>query len=199
MRGKVKYLVGIVLGVAIGAGVAWAILSSIKTTATDTATAKSIGNVSIGNAETVGLFSSSLADITSGFTKSECTNAVLTSPAAGDVPKLWFSGAGGPLATSLNVDVSINNNLGAAPAAGNVPDCNLAPASNFTSVYSGTLANLLSTKGSYAHGILWRQPFNPTANYVQVKVTLSIPGTVDGNSIAGQSAAFAGNFENQGT
>lgn len=180
----------------VGAVVAWAVLQVVKTTAPTTITARALGGVDIGNAATVGLFTSDLSAVDPGFTKSECTNALLTSPKSGDLPKVWFSGAGGALADTVQVNVGVNN-FANVTTAGHIASCDSTD-THYTSVYSGTLTNLLATKGSYANGIPWSLGFGgASTNNVGLKVTLSIPAGADANAIMGKSATFAANFENE--
>lgn len=190
---RIKMLLAMLGAVAVGAGIAWAVLAVVKTTATDTVTAKSIGNVDIGNASTVGLFSSSLGDIEPGYSKTECTNALVAAGSPGNLPRLWFSGVGGNLADDLQIKLEIAT--AGVTTSGNVPTC---PTGTYTEVYTGTVANLLSTKGSYVNGIPWPNINTTTgAGNVQVRVTLSLPANVDPTTVMGDTAAFAGNFENR--
>lgn len=177
---------------AVAAITAWAVLTVLKTTATDQATAKSIGNVSIGTAETVGLFNATLADIEPGYTVSECTAALVQNKQTGDTPKTWFGGTPGPLADDLQIVIEQRANI---DNTGNDPACAMGDlAKPFVQVYSGSLANLIATHGSYANGIAWPA----TGNGQHLKVTLTLPAAVDPLSVAGQSSGpFAGNFENR--
>lgn len=172
------------------AAVAWAVLSSKEETATDTITAKSVGQVDIGNAAEVGLFSGEedLSDVEPGWSVSDCTTAKVTDAGTGEVPKFYFTGTGGELADDLIVTISANT--GATTPAGNSELCGTGTTPLLAA--DTTLSELLAAHGSYATGFDWA-----TADSTQIQVTLRLLSTTDPQAVAGQSASFAGVFENR--
>lgn len=193
MKKFLRAIVGLAAAGAVGAVVAFAILTSVQQTAPNTATARTVGAVDIGDAATVGLLSQDLSMLEPGDSYAGCTFARTSGLQTGDAAKLYAFGTPNTLANIIKVDVytaaTVPDTTGHAEAgAGTGVDAcptDATTTAGWTSKFSGTLADLISTNGSYATG--WAFHNDTTEQGVVVWFRITEPAGTDPVAVMGQS------------
>ena len=160
------------------AGLALAAFVSSKQTTSSSFTADSVGDVSIGDADTLSLFS--LPAMVPGQVVSACFVATVDNTSDGI--EQWRLYSGGVVGTGLEdyllvtiVSSSVRTDVTPAAAAG-IFDCSTFNAAH-TMVSDEPLSSYASTTSNYATGDALGTQSAWQVNWVQLKITVELPDT----------------------
>jgi hypothetical protein len=201
-RRKILGIPVVWLVVVLGAGIGLALLFSRMQSAEDTATARSVGLIDIGNAATEGLFAAALVDLEPGDSFVSCVRVVIDGQGAGETAALYAGPTSGGLADDLTLTVRRQSDSAAPLAAGpgivgdNVAECEVGLTWTEPPIFTGTLAAFAAAHGSFATGLDFGDSTGHPGEET-FRFSLALPIGVNGNDVAGQSATFSAWFENQ--
>lgn len=182
----------IVVALLLVAGVAVAVFSSWKQTATSNFSAATVGTVDIGDAETVALFSAT--GIEPGFSSARCFTAYVRTYGT----ESWRIYSGGVGGTGLEDYLLVSIEASATSPTGTP---GLVPCDGFTPLLHPVTDRVLSSYAAavadYASGDDLGLLVAGADNYVTIRITMELPDTAEVRANATGGAQTSWVVENQ--
>ncbi len=147
MNIRTRVLLTILCVGALGSLAAVGVFGAFSATTTNAGNEIKAGTVAIGDND-AGSALYSLTNVKPGEGTEKCIKVTYTGSLSSDV-RLFVTGAGGALAPYVDVTITPGTQ-----SSSTFPSCSGFVADTAGALYTGTLSNLVSTKGSYENGLV---------------------------------------------